>query len=91
MATVPAQLVALDRTVIEELAQAKLDEAHALIALLDRTDGNPDTEPDGDEIDGNFAEDDFCEHASTWLREPGCPISDPGGCEHDGREEEQGV
>jgi hypothetical protein len=44
MRTHPARLVALDRTVIEEMAQAKLDEAHALIALLDRFDGDPDDE-----------------------------------------------
>lgn len=42
----PVRLIALDRAVIEEMAQAKLDEAHALIALLDRVDGDPDREDD---------------------------------------------
>jgi len=57
------------------------------IALLDLYDGDPDVEANGDELDGVYDEDEFADmnhHASG----PGCNISDPGGCEHDGREEE---
>jgi hypothetical protein len=51
-----------------------------LIEHLDDEDGDPDLEPNGDEQDGNFAEDDFCDH---WADGPGCPISDPGEDNHD--------
>lgn len=36
------------RAAIEEAAQAALDTADRLIALLDQMDGNPDDEDDGD-------------------------------------------
>lgn len=55
------------------------------ITLLDLADGDPDQEPNGDERDGSTAEDDWWPHG-RWKGEAGCPISDPGGCEHDGRE-----
>lgn len=48
----------------------------ALIAILDEADGDLDIEPDGDELDGNNAEDDFRPH-SLLMHGPGCPISDP--------------
>ncbi|WP_230280719.1 hypothetical protein [Croceicoccus sp. Ery15] len=60
-----------------------------LTAALDRVDGDPDIEPNGDEQDGNLSEDDFCIHRpGMWGGGPGCPIADPGGDEHDGREPE---
>lgn len=49
-----------------------------LIERLDREDGNPDDEPDGDLLDGNCSEDDFMMH-SLPDGAPGCPIADPGG------------
>ena len=57
------------------------------IDALDDIDGDPDLEPNGDELDGSLGEDDFCLHNA--LPGSGCPISDPGGDEHDGREEEE--
>lgn len=54
-----------------------------LIAVLDAIDGDPDLEPNGDELDGNWSEDDWMHHYGSG---PGCPVSDPGGCEHDGQE-----
>ncbi len=63
------------------------------ISLLD-VSNDPDLEEDdpseanGDERDGINSEDDFWPHSHGWKQEAGCPISDPGGCEHDGREPE---
>ena len=46
--------------------------------LLDLADGDPDfQQADGDELDFNAAEDDFCDH-SGWKAEAGCPVADPG-------------
>ncbi len=46
--------------------------------LLDLADGDPDfQQADGDELDCNAAEDDFCDH-SGWKGEAGCPVADPG-------------
>lgn len=45
--------------------------------LLDTIDGDPDLEPDGDETDGNGAEDEPC----AWFafdRGPGCAVADAG-------------
>lgn len=44
------------------------------IDLLDVVDGDPDVEANGDELDGNRAEDEFVRHAGNG---PGCPLSDP--------------
>jgi hypothetical protein len=59
----------------------------ALVDLLDIIDGDPDLEPDGDELDGcDLAEDEFQQHLA---RGPGCPLSDPGGSgsfDHDARD-----
>ena len=45
---------------------------------LDEIDGDPDfQQADGDELDFNAAEDDFCDH-SGWKCEAGCPVADPG-------------
>ena len=59
-----------------------------MVAVLDVLDGDPDLEPNGDELDGSPAEDEFMEHYGDGLC--GCPVSDPGGCEHDGREPDIG-
>lgn len=55
-------------------------------------------ETDGDEEDGTGAEDEFATRykaGAAWMTGkhigPGCPISDPGGCEHDGLEPESYV
>ncbi len=49
-----------------------------LIERLDEIDGDPDfQQADGDELDFNAAEDDFCDH-SGWKAEAGGPLSDPG-------------
>ncbi|MEH6789665.1 hypothetical protein [Parasphingorhabdus sp.] len=64
------------------------------VALLDAYDGDPDLEANGDEQDGVYCEDEFADmngmNHPDGYRGPGCPISDPGGCEHDGREHETG-
>jgi hypothetical protein len=74
------RIVALDRLVLEDLAQAKLDQASALqaeaaafIALLDRSDGDPEAE------DATDLEDDFSLSAQAigYTKDtPGCPASD---------------
>lgn len=53
----------------------------ALIAHLDRIDGDDDIELNGDERDGNDAEDEFGRHSGRGDtgENPGCSISDPGG------------
>jgi len=75
--------------------QASSEAAEIILRRLDDIDGDPDLSPDGDELDGTAAEDDFYPH-SNWRAEPGCPISDPDmavddeGCDdiNDDREEE---
>lgn len=47
-----------------------------LIAVLDSADPDPDDEPNGDELDGNHGEDDFCLY-NLPIGYPGCPVSDP--------------
>ena len=59
------------------------------IDLLDLAEPDSDLEPDGDELDGNITEDEFMSHGE-WGG-AGCPIADPGGCEHDGREIDDGL
>jgi len=58
-----------------------------LITVLDAIDGDPDLE------NGHDLEDDFTlsDRAVEFSEGPGCSITDPGGCEHDGREMEDGV
>jgi hypothetical protein len=48
-----------------------------LIAVLDTLDGDPDLEPDGDETDGNGAEDEPCAWFATCGSGPGCLTADP--------------
>lgn len=57
----------LPRHVLDRLVERAIDH-------LDQLDGDPDLEGDGDEQDGNHAEDDF---ASFRADGPGCPVSDP--------------
>jgi hypothetical protein len=52
------------------------------IELLDLADGDPDTERNGDELDGSLSEEDFVDWSNgpcVWDG-PGCPVADPGGC-----------
>lgn len=63
----------------EEIAKA----AQSLIELLDTIDGDPDLEDDDPGGDASN-EDEPHQHFTDYG--PGCPIADPGGCEHDGRE-----
>src|SRR5687767_11972852 len=62
--------------------------AEFAIALQDLVQPDPDREPAGDELDGSGSEDDFMYH-SLWQGGAGCPIADPGGCQHDGREPDE--
>ena len=51
------------------------------IERMDEIDGDPDLEPNGDEIDGTNAEDEalYAPHGLPLAYGPGCPISDAGG------------
>ena len=64
--------------------------AQALIDLLDAIGGDPDLEDNGDELDGDRAEDEA--GAGLYARlegGPGCPIADPDhGSEERGEPEE---
>lgn len=62
----------LPRPALERLVQRLIDG-------LDDMDPDSDREPNGDEQDGDGAEDDFMDHGEGWKQEPGCPVSDPGG------------
>ena len=60
------------------------DVERAVDMLIDRLDaaaGDPDLEPNGDELDGNGCEDDFGRHKPDGLA--GCPIADPGATHED--------
>ncbi len=82
----PIDLARFDRERLADLITAAID-------ILDQTDGDPDLEPNGDELDGNPAEDDFWPH-SVAMSGPGCPIADPdlaaddGPCDGDGGDRE---
>ena len=60
------------------------------ISLLDLIDGDPDIELNGDEEDGDLHAEDSFESFGGIGGGAGCPISDPGGCDHDGREPDDG-
>lgn len=49
------------------------------IERMDELDGDPDLEPNGDEIDGTNAEDESLYFAHYMPSGPGCPVSDEGG------------
>jgi hypothetical protein len=62
------------------------------ISLLDLIDGDADIELNGDETDHTNSEECFIDHCHNSTESwPGCPVSDPGGCDHDGREPDDGV
>jgi hypothetical protein len=49
-----------------------------LIDYLDEQDSDPDIEPNGDELDGSNAEDDYGHTCNSGIySHPGCPIADP--------------
>lgn len=131
---IPTGLAAFDRAAITRSIEV-------LVGLLDLIDGDTDVELNGDEADGNPAEDEFMDHphdgpgcpvadvdkgidddrhddddpaeeddpsgqcdedgintnlTAQWASRPGCAISDPdeddnSDCEHDGREEDDGI
>lgn len=70
-------LARFDRQKVEAFAEVS-------IALLDLLDGDPD-------LDGQNTEDEISVFASKPSYGAGCEISDPGGCQHDGREPEESV
>lgn len=79
------------REVIELRIDALLGDVDSLIGQLDRLDGDADLEPEGDDLDGDYgSEDEFMLHTDREGG-AGCPLADPGGCQHDGREPEEGV
>lgn len=79
-------------SMIPSLPRPALDRlVERAIAHLDERDGNSDLELNGDELDGTGGEDDFINYggfAGIWSG-AGCPVGDPGGCEHDGREPDE--
>jgi len=75
----PVPTLAALLTVIPSLSRAELGRlVHRMIDHMDDMEGDPDNECEG-------MEDDWVQHKASG---PGCPLSDPGGCEHDGREPE---
>lgn len=62
-------LVGADRATLEAFITAAID-------LLDLADGDPDIEPNGDELDGSLDEDDFHTQDVQALGFPGCPLAD---------------
>lgn len=78
----PAPRAALPLALIEQaipkLSRHDLEGlTERLIDRLDEIDGDLDVEPNGDELDGSGAEDDFCDHNAPGMPAPGCPLSDP--------------
>ena len=57
--------------------------------IAGRASGHEDDEPDDEDCGGDEAEPNFARIASRSG--PGCTIADPGGCEHDGRELDDGL
>jgi len=75
----PVPTLAALLTVIPGLSRPELARlVQRMIDRMDQMDGDPDLECGG-------MEDDWIQHKADG---PGCPISDPGGCQHDGREPE---
>ncbi|GFZ89619.1 MULTISPECIES: hypothetical protein [Sphingobium] len=78
----PVPTLAALLTVIPSLSRPELGRlVQRMIDRMDEMDGDPDLEQEG-------MEDDWVRHKANG---PGCPISDPGGCEHDGRELEDAL
>ena len=65
-----AVIPSLPRPALARLVQHAIDR-------MDDIDGDPDFGPDGDELDGSMAEDDFHPQNANWMGFPGCPLSDP--------------
>lgn len=76
-----SMIPSLPRHALDRLVEKAIDH-------MDYQDRDPDAECNGDELDGTMAEDDFHHQNANWLREPGCPLSDPAEDNHD-REEDQ--
>ncbi len=79
--------ISMERTDLElmleslvSLQRVSAEMSALLTERLDLVDGDLDLSPDGDELDGTGAEDDFVDHSYSWRAEPGCPISDPDAC-----------
>ena len=82
MPALAATMASFDRATLAGFIEVAL-------AVLDCADGDPDIELNGDETDNNHSEDCFVERVYNHFSiGPGCPISDPGGCQHDDREPE---
>lgn len=81
---VPATISAMLAT-IPSLPRPMLDRlTAAMIDRMDMMDGDLDIEANGDELDGNNAEDEFMTHRPAGdIGMPGCPISDPDTCAAD--------
>jgi len=60
----------------------------AALDLMDALPVDADVEANGDELDGTAAEDDCIDLGNGGIA--GCPVSYPGGCEHDGCEVDDG-
>lgn len=73
-----AIIPSLPRQSLARLVQQAIDR-------IDDLDGDPDLGPNGDELDGSLAEDDFHPQNADWLGYAGCPISDPGEDDSDDR------
>ncbi|MEJ7926371.1 hypothetical protein WG908_06310 [Sphingobium sp. AN641] len=65
-----AVIPSLPRPALARLVQHAIDR-------IDNIDGDPDVEPDGEELDGLLGEDDFHPQNALWLGYAGCPIADP--------------
>lgn len=86
----PAAAALIAARLLNKHSPHEISEAiEILMDVLDLIDGDPDVELNGDEQDGTGAEDEEGGH-TVYAAGPGCEISDPGGCEHDGREYEDG-
>ena len=82
-AAISRVLARFDRPALEGFIAVALD-------LLDLADGDADDEEDGDEQDGNFAEDEPAAQFANISNGPGDLYSDEDS-EHDGREHEDGT
>jgi hypothetical protein len=73
---------ALQAFVVPDTREAIELAVEAFLTRLDEIDGDADLEES--DTEDSFA---LSEHALRLAEaEAGCPISDPGGCQHDGRE-----
>ena len=81
----PLNLLAQAIPMLSRHELARLTER--LIEAIDVMDG--DTDADEGDTEDAFS---FSRYAMWWMEGEGtgCPIADPGGCEHDGSEEECG-